>query len=176
MKEILKKIGIIDALTIQLELDRNEFLKKLSDHTEESNLGFGSSFFEVFSSNKKEFKGSIGINDFKIRKRRKFFDRSSGLAIATGKIHQKENTTIVETEISSFKNNMYFFLGFLILIYIVVITSIIFNSDDNLPVFIIPFILLHGLLMFGIPIFMLRKSTARLKKELEKDFYFIVKK
>lgn len=175
MKEILKKVGIIDTLTINLDVERNEFTRQLKQNTEESDLGFGSSFFEIFSSSKKEFKGSVGVNNFKIRKKRKFLDRSSGLAIAKGKVRQKENTTIIEAEISSFKNIMFFFIGFIALVYIIVISQIGFNTEE-VPFFAIPFILIYGALMIGIPWFVLRKSTSRLKKELEKDFYFMIRK
>lgn len=88
---------------------------------------------------------------------------------------QKENKTIIEAEISSFKNIIFFFIGFIAVVYVIIISLIGFNTE-KVPFFAIPFVLIHGTLIIGIPWFVLRKSTSRLKKELEKDFYFMIRK
>ncbi len=56
MNEFLKRLKLIDELTLTLPVTRNDFINRLKDVTGEGNAGMPVAF-EVFSSSTKEFKG-----------------------------------------------------------------------------------------------------------------------
>jgi len=177
MKEFLKKINLVDHFTIELNISKNEFFAALKEQVDEGSTSMMSVAFDVFSSGKNEYKGHVGFDDFKIRRRRRFFDTNMNFALATGTFRQKENTLIIETEINGFSGIMIPFYIFLIIFYAVFIVSFSydFNTDENAPGFVLPFILIHAVFMFGLPYFIMRRSTRRMKHELEREFYFITR-
>lgn len=175
MKEFLKKIKLIENFQIQLNTDRNTFYTKLKDIVEYGGTDYFSSMFEVFSSDKREYRGSVNYDSFKIKRKRKLFDTNYNIAVASGKISDFDGKTNVNIEINSFS---YFFIPFfiiLIIFYSFFIFSVFF-SGDNPPIFVIFFIFLHACLMFGLPYFIARRSVKRMKYELEREFVFITQK
>lgn len=50
------------------------------------------------------------------------------------------------------------------------------NIEGGDQLFAGPFLFFHAILMFGIPYFIMRRSTQRLKHELEREFYYMTKK
>ncbi len=66
-----------------------------------------------------------------------------------------------------------FAIFFYLLIIVVLITSSSLEGDAK---FAIPFIVLHGAFMLGLPYFLMRKSVSKMKYELEREFYFLTKK
>ncbi|MFK8061433.1 MAG: hypothetical protein AB8B78_15270 [Polaribacter sp.] len=179
MEEFLRKIKLIDSFSISLKTNKNDFVSSLRTNIDEADIdGFFSSAFEIFSSSKNIFKGQANHSGFKIRKRKRFFDRQFGFAKATGNYREKEGKLIVSGQIKSWNNFMYFFFGFAILIYSIFIFSFFFksNSFDNLGIIVLPFILLHAVFMIGIPYFAMRSGLKKLKQDLEREFHFIVSK
>ena len=71
MKDILKRLKIIDNLTTDLELSRAEFVEKLSAITDKGDIGLFSDTFDAFSSSKNELKGRVDFNGFKLKRRRR---------------------------------------------------------------------------------------------------------
>ena len=41
--------------------------------------------------------------------------------------------------------------------------------------FVFPFLVVHAAFMFGVPYFMMRRSTNRMKYQLEREFYYMTK-
>lgn len=173
MSEFFKKIKLIQPFSLNLNVTKQKFVSELSKVTEPSELGLFSGFFEVFDSNNKEFKGKVSSSGFKIRRKFKMFDTKNTAAIAEGTYNEKEDQLIIEGTINGFHNFFYFFYGFLIVFYSVFIIGTSINDDS--PIFIFPFILLHGLAMFIIPYFVMRRSVNRLKYELEREFFYLTK-
>lgn len=178
MKEFLKKIKLIEYLTTEIEIQKNEFVLKFSQHVDEGNIGAFSSPFEAFSSSKNEYKGQVRFEGFKIKRRRKFFDSNMNLAVATGTYRQSNEKLIIETEINGFNGIMIPFYLFTFIFYSIFV-GIFFNTETfegNGAGFALPFIFIHAAFMFGVPYFMMRRSTKRMKHELEREFYYITKK
>ena len=179
MKEFLKKIKLIDILETEIEIQKIDFVSKLKNHVDESNLGFFSDSFEIFSSSKNDYKGQVDFNGFKIKKKRRFFDMSMNyLVVAEGVFTQKQNILSIKTELNGLTGKMAPYFIFLIIFYLIFIFGFSFtlSSDDNIPVFVLPFIIFHAMLMFGIPYFMMKKGIINMKKELEREFFYIAKK
>ena len=132
----------------------------------------------MFSSSKTEYKGHVGFDNFKIKRKRKFFDMNMNFAVAQGTYKQKENILIIEAEINGFSGMMIPFYVFGIIFYSIFIVTFILaeNIGGGGMAFVLPFILLHATLMFGLPYFVMRRSTYRMKHELEREFYYMTKK
>jgi hypothetical protein len=179
MKEFLKRVKLCDHLTTELQILKSEFVKELKNHVDDGETGIFSDSFDMFSSSKNEYKGKINIEGFKIKRKRKFFDMNLNMAVASGKYEQKGETLTIETEINGFNTMMILFYVFCILIYSVLLIGFL-TADEiggNMPrILALPFLLFHAALVMGIPYLMLRRSTQRLKRELEREFYYVTKK
>ncbi|KQC29839.1 hypothetical protein [Flagellimonas eckloniae] len=178
MKEFLKKIKLIEHLITDVEIQKTEFVAKFRQHVDEGSTGMFSDTFDVFSSSKNEYKGQVGYEGFKIKRRRRFFDMNMNLAVARGTYRQSNEKLIIETEINGFSGMMIPFYLFAIVFYSIFIGTFFMtdNIEGNGAGFALPFILIHAAFMFGIPYFIMRKSTKRMKHELEREFYYMTKK
>lgn len=123
MKDLLRKLKLINFLTIELQLNKTEFIERLSAITDEGETGIFSDMFDLFSSSKNEFKGQVNDDGFKLKRRRRFFDSKMNRAVATGMFYENNGKLTVETEIYGFKNFFIVFYVFLILFYSVFIFS-----------------------------------------------------
>ena len=68
-----------------------------------------------------------------------------------------------------------FFYIFIIVFYLIFLVFFLFTSffeKDTVPFIVLPFILVHAMLMLGIPYFVMHRSVSRMKYELERDFHF----
>lgn len=177
MKELLRRLKLIDHLTTEIEIQKNDFVTRFKENVDKGSTGFMAGTFDVFSSSKNEYKGYVGSESFKIKRRGRFFDVSSNLAVAKGTYRQKDNTLIIDTEINGFTGMMIPFYIFAIICYAIFITVFIFadNIEGNGAGFAIPFILIHASFMLGIPYLMMRRSTSRMKHELERELYYMTK-
>jgi hypothetical protein len=177
MKNLLRKLKLIDYLQTELEIQKTDFVNRLRNQVDDGSTSSFFEAFEAFSSSKNEYKGEVSFSGFKIKRRRRFFDMNMNMAVASGTFTQKDNRLIIHTEINSFKGAMIPFYLFLIFIYAFFIIGFIVADEvkGNAPFFVFPFILVHGLLMFSIPYFIMRRSTKRLKYELEREFYYLTK-
>jgi hypothetical protein len=173
MTEFLKKLKLIQPFSLSLNVTKQKFVSELSKITEPSELRVFSGYFEIFNSNNKEFKGKVSSSGFKIRRKFKMFDAKNTAAIAEGNYNEKEDRLIIEGTINGFHNFFYIYYGFLIIFYSIFIINTIMN--DDITIFIFPFISLHGLAMFIIPYFVIRRSVNRLKYELEREFFYLTK-
>ena len=177
MKRFLEKLKWVQYLNTELEIPKNEFVIHFKNYVDEGDIGFFSGAFDAFSSSKNEFKGHVGFNDFKIKRRRRFFDMNMNLAIAKGIYRQKGDRLIIETEINGYSRMIPYYV-FLLVFYSIFIFGFFMadNINGDEQFFGGPFIFFHALFMFGIPYFMMRNSAQRLKHELEREFYYMTKK
>ncbi len=169
MREFLQKIKLIDHLTTEVQMPVTEFVDKLEKVVDKGETGFYSNAFEAFSGSKNVLKGRIDYDGFRIKQRRSFFDRNIHFAVANGSFTENNHVLLVETEINGFFKPFFFVLIFIFPIYIFQIV----NSGPIYPIFIQ--IILFVLFVVGFPYFMMRRSVHRLKYELEKVFFYIVK-
>ena len=174
MRDILIKLKLIDFLTTNLPINKTTFLQRLSLVTDEGNIGMFSDSFDAFSSSKNELKGHVNSDGFKLKRRKRFFDTNMNMAIAEGKLIEKNDQLTVETEINGFNNFFILVYVFLIIVYSLIIFDVS-GSDNNGEFIAIPFLILHGTLMFTMPYFMMRRSVKKLKYELDREFFYLTK-
>ena len=168
MKEFLEKIGLIDHLTATIEVDKDAFISKFQAQVKEARIDvFLENPFDVFSSDKATYKGYVGFDGFRIKRRRKIFDmQSSYPIIAEGFFSQSGKTLIIETEINGIPLFFQLIYGLMILMFIIGFTTLLRGHVDLsglLPLLVIPTII-------GIQCFLLTKAVKNLKKDLERDF------
>lgn len=177
MKQFLERIGLVDYLTTELEMTKNDFVSRLSKHVDKGSTSAFADSFDVFSSSKNEYKGYVGYDDFKIKRRRKFFDSASSLAVAQGTYRQMNDKLVIQTKINGFSKMFIPLFILFAIFYVGIIIAILVsgNSDESPPFFMVPFILLHGVFMLLIPYFVMKRGVKRLKHELEREFYFMTK-
>jgi len=181
MEKLLRNLKLKDDFTITIPIMKSDFVNKLRRNMDEGSTSSIFPFFEVFSSSKNQYVGSISGNEFEIRKRLRFFDTNKGGAIAKGKMNQEGEILNIDIEVNGFKNTIFFYFIILTIFYVFFLGTMGFvlmlKSDDNAPLFfVIPFLLFHGALMYGIPIFIARRSVKNIKNDLEKDFFYFTKK
>ena len=177
MKQFLRTIKVVDQFTTEIEINKQDFIDRLQANVDRKELGFFSDSTDIFSSSKNDFKGIVGHEKFKIKRKRKFFDFNVNLAVAKGTYRQKGDNLLIEAEINGFTTLMIPFYVFLIIFYTIFVVSMFKVDANESNVFsVFPFILFHALFMFGLPYFFMRSSTKRLKHELEREFYYLTKK
>ena len=179
MDNFLRKIKLIEDYTFSLQTTKNDFVASLRNNIDEADIDhIFSGAFEVFSSSKHDFKGQVNYAGFKIRKRKRFFDRQFGFAKAIGTYKTEGEQLIVSGNIKGWNNFMYFFYGFLFLIYTTFSIGFVLQNDSSefsnlVPLF---FIFFHGLFMMGLPYVAMRSGVKRLQRDLERELHYIVSK
>nr|WP_321224230.1 hypothetical protein [uncultured Psychroserpens sp.] len=177
MNKFLRKIKLIDDFNVELNISKAEFYSRLRDQVDESTLGLFSDVGDLFSSSKKEYKGIVNYDGFKLKRKRRFFDTKMNMATLNGTYRQISDKLIIESNINGFANVMIFVFIFALLFYSVFIAAFIFGyMGHEAPFFVIPFISIHALFMFGLPYFIMRRSVKRFKYDIEREFHFIATK
>lgn len=177
MKEFLEKLKLIQHLETELNINRKDFVDKLYNQVDKGDIGFLLDLFDVFSSSKNDYKGHVGYDGFKIRKKKRFLDMNINTAVAKGKYHQKDDVLLITAEINGFKGIMIPFYIFLPIFYSIFFVTFLFTDKVNggMEIFALLFIIFHAALMMGIPYLFMRRSVKLLKRELEREFYFLTK-
>lgn len=177
MKEFLRRLKLIDNLTLEMEVSKNEFVDKLRQNVDEAEIGLFSNPFEVFTKSKNLYKGRVGYDGFEIKRRRRFFDSNMNVAVARGSFMQKGNLLLIRTEINGFSWIIAPLFIVLIIFYAFFIGMFFTDSfgSKSQPLYILPFIIVHASLMFGLPYFIMKSGVKRLKRELERELFFIAK-
>ena len=172
--------SLIDSFSTTVNASKSEFTSALRNNVDEADIdGFFSGAFEAFTSSKNRYKGSVNHNGFKIRKRRRFFEKNVGKTIASGDLREQGESLVIHTKINGWSNHTIFFFGFISIFYLIVIVAsfgFMFSGDSEFPIFAPIFILVHAAFMYGIPYFIMRRSVRRLKEDLEREFHFIISK
>jgi hypothetical protein len=177
MKGFLRKLKLIGDFSTEIKMEKAAFVNKFKNHVDEGDTGFFPDTLDAFSSSKNEFKGHVGLDYFKIKRRRRFFDMNMNFAIASGSYKQKGESLIIDAEINGFSGIMVPFYLFTIVFYVMFISAFFLADkiEGNGAGFALPFIIIHAAFMFGIPYFMMRRSVTRMKRELEREFYYMTK-
>jgi hypothetical protein len=174
MKEFLKRIKLIDYLTVNLGISRKEFVERLSSVVDEGKINRFSNPFEIFSSSKNEFIGQVNSEGFILKRRRRFFDTNQTIIIAKGTLSEQNGQLTIETEINGFKSSLVFIYVILVIFYSGFMIMFL-NTDNKDKSLSILFLLIHGVFMFSLPYFLLKRSVKKMKHELERELFFLTK-
>lgn len=175
MKDFLRKLKLSDELTVKLQISKHDFVSKLNEQVDYGSTNIMSGIFEAFSSSDNDFVGTVNQHEFQLRRRKRFFEYNSNFAIAKGFYEQQGETLLVHSKIIGFHNIMIVFYVFIIMIYGIFAISIMTMGDGAGIGLFLPFLIIHATFMLGIPYFVMRRSVKKMKRELEKEFYFMTK-
>ena len=178
MKNTLKKLKLLDTFRLELDGNRDQFITNLDAIVDNGSLDMFSDMFDVFSSSKNEYKGSVQYDEFKIKRRRRFFDINIGFALVTGKCSQEGGKLIIDLEINGFHGHMMVLLILILIMYGIAVSAFLAMTffNDDVPVFVLPFIILHGLFMFGLPYMFARRSVKRMRYDIERELVYLSRK
>ena len=177
MKQFLRTLKLIDDFSTTIRMERHAFYSRFKSSVDEGHTGAFSGTFDIFSRSKNEFKGHVALDSFKIKRKKTLFDMNTNLAVAQGTYRQDGESLIIEAEINGFTGMPVPFYVFVLIFYVIFMSSFIFFDDMSgvKAAFIFPFIILHATFMLGIPYLVMRRSVSRLKHELEREFYYMTK-
>ena len=101
MEDFLRKMKLVDDLSITLKVNKSHFIAAFRGNVDESDLdGVFSGAFDAFSSSKNLYRGEVNSQNFRIRKKRTFFNNYASLPIAKGRFIQREDNLVIETKIN----------------------------------------------------------------------------
>ena len=175
MKEYLRKLKLVDTLSMEIDISQIEFVEKLQNIVDKGSIGLFAEPFEMLNSGKNEYKGQVNFEGFKIRKRRKFFDSISSISSAEGAFFEQNSKLRIDIEINCFSSFLIPVLIFLVILYSISLVTIL-GSDGETALIAIPFLLIHGTILTTLPYFMMRRSIQKLKYDLEREFIYISRK
>ena len=169
---LLDKVGLRTTLDTRLPADRSTFARALSKAVINSDLGFFADFQNLFSGGDQEFLGYVRLNTFKLRQRRRFFDGNYTFAVAEGSFTEEGDKLRVRATITGLSTGMkWSFIG--IALFYGIFMALFLNVAE-LPPVVFPFLVLHGLLWFGIPYLLARRSVSRMRRHLEREFHYLI--
>lgn len=177
MSDLLKKLKLKDSFETQIPIEANVFRKKLSSIVDKSDTSIFSNISDIFSSSKNDYRGSVSKDSFKLKRKKKLFDMNMNSAVAEGIFKQEADQLIISTNINAFQGQMKVIYIILPFFYILFLTMFLIGTkeSDNMHFVFVPFIIFHACLMMGIPYMMMRTSVGKMKKELEREFYFLTR-
>ena len=170
MSDFLRSIKLIRDFTITLNCSKSYFMKALAENTKPGSLMLR--MFEILTSGP-PFRGTVGIDQFKIRQRQMAASNRTYMVTVKGTVMERNDKTIITLEASG-ANWMLGFFG-MMTVFLFAAAVMILVTSQNFPVFIFPVMLLQVSLILLIPYIMLRRALGNIQREYEKEFHFLVK-
>lgn len=178
MEDFLRKYKLIDEFTIELSIDKSDFVRRLRDTVDPGDIGIFSGAFEAWQSSNNIYKGEVTNQGFRLRRRKKFFQIDGRMqTVATSTFTEKRDTLSIHTEVQSMYKKMIPVLGIAASIYLFAIVLFLSVGPSHSVLFFVPVILLaHAVFMFTLFYQILKHGVATLKRELEREFVFLANK
>lgn len=170
---LTEKLGLRRHLTVTLPVERSLFYSRLKAATVPGNFGLFSGLNELFSSGDHQFVGRVDLNSFKLRHPHRFFEFNQIATVASGSFREEGDLLVVETQVNGFTPQIKLIYGFTIVFY--ALFAGIFLSTPGLLDITLPLLILHGLFIFGITYFLIRRSVRNMIRNLEREFVFITR-
>lgn len=170
------RIGWRDALNMQLNLSAFDFEQKLQllVDTEQKRKRIRPLFKKDDSG--KIYFGRISEGTFSFQQRRRFADAYQNFSKVNGTFHEEDGKVNISMSVFYGSKWMLLFLLLLLCFYCAIIGVVIYNTTDPiLPLFVVPFLLLHGVFMVGIIYFSIRRNVKRMTYILERELFFLTK-
>lgn len=178
MSELLKKLKLKDSFEIEIPIEQDLFVERLTSIVDKGDTSIFSNISDVFSSSKNDYRGMVSNNSFSLKRKRKMFDMNINFAVAKGEFKQEIDQLKIKTDINAFNGPLKVFFFIIPVFYCVFLSAFFFSSNktESIQFVFVPFIIVHASFMLGIPYMMMRKSVGKMKKELERELYFLTKK
>lgn len=169
-ENLLRKIKLIQAISIEIPLNQHVFKNKLYEVVSEKKYNL----FEQFSNKGKLFVGEVTNDQFNIRPIKKIFQtnlsyltRFKGSFISTGSAK-----TIVQGEISISKYYPISIFCFMIIAYGSTVAIAFTTWTDLTPLI---FVFGHVIIMLTVFYFVFRRCVSQGKHYMERELFFLTK-
>lgn len=174
MLSLLKQLGLVKECELKFEVSREAFVTLLKQHLDRDRFNP----FEVFSSSKHRYKGSLKENEFTIKRTRRLFDSKTSWIRARGSFNETDGNLIINLMVTGWNHYMtvaYAFIG-LYGFFVGSALLYLFNSYPlaNWLLFLL-LALTHLALMLVAPILFLRQAVNSLELLLSKDLANLVR-
>lgn len=175
MSKWLDKLGLSEELSLKYYVRPDDFVSLFQKNVD-SGDGLFSGAFDALRFSKTDYRGTITATDFSIRKKKRFFDSISAIALITGQIVREKNGTRLLVTITSFTGIMKFVTWLLAIVYVVAAVFITFSGlieKHGLIPYL--FLILHALMLLLIFYFILRRSVSKVASNLDPDFKMMIR-
>lgn len=175
MSKWLDKLGLSEELSLKYYVQTEDFVFQFQKNVDPGE-GYVSGLFDALGSTKIDYRGTVSSSNFTIRKKKKFFDSISAIALITGQIVKEKNGTRLLITISSFTGIMKFVAWLLAIVYVVAAVFITFSGlIEKYGLIPYLFLILHALVLFLILYFILRRSVSKVASNLDPDFKMMIR-
>lgn len=175
MKKILRKLKLIQEYSFEMNAQLSVLVDKLNSNIDDFDFNIVNLLFEPYNSGHHRFKGKADVQGFEIKHRREFFNYNISFPIVKGRFIEKNNVLVIETEINGLRRGLVLFSGILFLAIFIAILVIVISAKFDVLIFVPIFVPLF-LVLILFPYMMIRISISRMKREIEREFYFILNK
>lgn len=169
MKELLKRLQLIAYLNIDLEISQLTFYNRFSSIVDAPPKGL----FRTLDKGNKEYIGKVYIDNFKIKRRKRFFEPNFYSSLMKGIVKGNDKTVTVQIEVNGINTHILLLFAIILIVYTVFMTALFFRTHTTW--YEVLFISIHGILM----LFFLYKTTVRNIKRviynMERELYFLTK-
>ncbi len=176
-EKYLKKIGAIDEFTLELDISKSNFIRKLGQNISEDERLFPW-LSDILSSNDILYKGTVDIDSFKIRRKQTLFSRGQNMGEVSGKFKSTPTNSIaIEVEVNSFSYVVFISLILGILIYGLIVVLVVYSIKLLLlyQVLILGSYLLWIFLLLRFYLYLAKKNTASLRRDVERELHYLTR-
>lgn len=171
MSKRLDKLGLSEDVSLKYYVTHIDFVEQFQKNID-PNL---SSLFDVFSSSKIDYRGTISSSKFSIRKKRRFFDSLSAIPLISGTIQSEKNGTRLNVNVRAFTGIMKYITWMLAVIYVVAAIFLAFSGlATKYGILPFLFLILHAFVIFLIFYLILRRSVSKVSENLDRDFKIMI--
>lgn len=165
MKKFLTRIKFIRNSKLQLETNKDQFYHSLCQIVDDGEINIFSEQFEMCSSGNNEYIGFVKNGEFKIKRKKRFFDFNIFKPVVTGTFSQKQSFLNINFETNVFRAD-FALMSLIVIISLFFIIFGVLKEDNYLGKVLIIELLFLGSILFTIG----RYKSKSLKKEIEKKF------
>ncbi len=166
MKRLLRYIGAISVLNLELNTSKADFIQALETRVDDHQADW----VDLVDTGKNRFKGIINSSGFVIRKKRSFFGTNPNPTKVKGVVDEKNGKLLIELEINGWSNQLKILYSFLLLFYPFFLTYFLLE-EMHLSAYLIT---LQGCMMFGMPYLMMRRGVNLTKNRIMRELSSIM--
>jgi len=175
MKNLLERIKFIRNSKLQIGVSKKEFHDKFSTIVDEGEISIFFEAFEIFSSSKNKYIGQVKYGDFKIKKRRRFFDFNIFKSVAKGTFSEEEDSLIVNFETNAFRGHfvMMWIIPIVFSAFLIFLISVGQVEGEVYKAEMLTMLSLNLLFVISFLVGMGRYSSKCFKEEIENQIFKI---
>ncbi|AYZ13254.1 hypothetical protein EGY05_15495 [Chryseobacterium arthrosphaerae] len=168
MNSFFKRIDLYDSLTIEINIQKEELIRRLGKITYKTNSTFISLIKDSTIPTRFEYRGTMSNDSFIIKRRRRFFDINMNYPLIKGNLSGNHDLTAVFIEFTP--PFFQIFTPVLTVIFSLLVMLNLENEDQNLLFLVIP-----GFIIIS-QYFVLKREIRKGKYDFERELTHITRK